>query len=95
MRVFLREQEFYLRFVALLCTQSRSWRVKLLGYDTQELRLVLCAVAVRRADVHHLAKRETRDAGRCAEERGTETERVSVREDFWSTAEKNRDSGRS
>lgn len=40
--------------MALLGSQTRSRRVKLLGDDAQKLGLVLRSVAVRRADVHHL-----------------------------------------
>lgn len=44
----------YLGFVALLRAEAGSGRVELLGDHAQELGLVLRAVAVRRADVHHL-----------------------------------------
>lgn len=40
--------------MALLGAQAGSSSVKLLGYDTQELSLVLSPVAVGGADVHHL-----------------------------------------
>lgn len=73
--VFLRERREYeghLSFVALLRTQPGSWCVKLLGNDTQKLSLVLCSVAVRRADVHHLERERDADTERRAEERGTE-----------------------
>lgn len=61
----------YLSLVALLGTQTRSSGVKLLGYDTQELGLVLSSVAVRGADVHHLGDEHV-CTERDAEERRTE-----------------------
>lgn len=67
-----RKYEGHLSFVALLRTQPGSWCVKLLGNDTQKLSLVLCSVAVRRADVHHLERERDADTERRAEERGTE-----------------------
>lgn len=73
--------------MALLCTQSRSRSVKLLGHDTQKLSLVLCSIAVRRADVHHLEKDRDADAGRYAEERGTERQ-SECREESEITAER-------
>lgn len=79
--------EVHLGFVALLSTQSRSRSVELLGYDTQELGLVLCSVAVRRADVHHLERDRDTDTGRYTEERGTERQ-SECQEELEITAEK-------
>lgn len=62
----------HLGFVALLRTQPGSRSVQLLGHDTQKLSLVLCSVAVRRADVHHLEKDGDTHSKRYTEGRGTE-----------------------
>lgn len=62
----------HLGLMALLGAQTRSWSVKLLGYNTQKLSLVLCSVAVRRTNVHHLEKSGGTDTERYTKERGTE-----------------------
>lgn len=61
----------YLGLVALLRTEAGSRRVELLGNHAQELRLVFRAVAVRRADVHHL---DGGKRGGVSEERPAEKE---------------------
>lgn len=64
----------YLGLVALLWAQTGSSSVKLLGYDAQELSLVLGSVAVRRADVHHLEEEGGQAGmGTNTKERRTET----------------------
>lgn len=85
----IQKKKIHLGFVALLCTQSRSRSVKLLGYDTQKLSLVLCSVTVRRADVDHLEREGNTDTERCTEKTGTETEGQSeCQEELEITAEK-------
>lgn len=74
----IKHEQIHLGFVALLRTQSRSRSVKLLGHDTQKLSLVLCSIAVRRADVHHLEKDGDADAERYIQKREGQRDRVSV-----------------
>lgn len=50
--------------MALLGSQTRTGRVELLGYDAEELGLVLRPVAVGGSDVHHLQRSKERTADR-------------------------------
>lgn len=71
--------ETHLGFVTLLCSQPRSGRVELLWYDAQEFSLILCSIAVRRADVHHLERkrRRCREKYRAERDRDKDTQWVS------------------
>lgn len=80
---FMQNIETHLGFVTLLCSQPRSGRVELLWYDAQEFSLILCSIAVRRADVYHLERkrRRCREKYRAERDRDKDTQWVS-----WGTS---------